>query len=86
MTFAHLKQATAASQRLNHQTRNTFNRIQNTFITTEIHEQGQSIGIQRIRYFGMEFIRFINVFCVHVGSHVLFKLTHRFVGHSEYPQ
>ena len=40
MTFAHLKQATAGSQRFYHRTRNTFNRILNTFITTEIHEQG----------------------------------------------
>ena len=45
MTFAHLSQATAASQRFYHRTRNTFNRIQNTFITTEIHEQGQFTGM-----------------------------------------
>ena len=43
MTFAHLSQATAASKRFYHRTQNTFNRIQNTFITTEIHEQGKLI-------------------------------------------
>ena len=41
MTFAHLSQATAASQRLFHRTQNTFNRIQNSFITIEIHDQGK---------------------------------------------
>ena len=40
MTFACLSQATALSKRVFHQTQNTFNRIQNTFITDEIHDQG----------------------------------------------
>ena len=40
MTFAHLSQATAASQRFYHRTQNTFNRIQNTYMTIEIHDQG----------------------------------------------
>ena len=34
-------QATALSQKVVHQTRNTFNRIQNTFITDEIHDIGK---------------------------------------------
>ena len=42
MTFAHLSQATAESQRLHHRTQNTFNRILNTFMTIEIHDQGKS--------------------------------------------
>ena len=41
MTFAHLSQATAASQRFFHRTQNTFNRIQDSFMTIEIHDQGQ---------------------------------------------
>ena len=40
MTFACLSQATATSKRVFHQTQNTFNRIQNTFITDEIHDTG----------------------------------------------
>ena len=40
MTFAHLSQATAASKRFDHRTQNTFNRIQNTYMTIEIHDQG----------------------------------------------
>ena len=40
MTFAHLSQATAASQRFYHRTQHTFNRIQNTYLTIEIHNQG----------------------------------------------
>ena len=42
MTFACLSQATATSKRVFHQTQNTFNRIQNTFITDEIHDQGKT--------------------------------------------
>ena len=42
MTFACLSQATATSKRVFHQTQNTFNRIQNTFITDEIHDQGKN--------------------------------------------
>ena len=42
MTFACLSQATALSKRVFHQTQNTFNRIQNTFITDEIHDQGKN--------------------------------------------
>ena len=42
MTFAHLSQATAASQRFYHRTQNTFNRIQNTYMSIEIHDQGAS--------------------------------------------
>ena len=42
MTFAVLSQATALSKRVFHQTQNTFNRIQNTFITDEIHDQGKT--------------------------------------------
>ena len=42
MTFACLSQATATSARVFHQTQNTFNRIQNTFITDEIHDQGKN--------------------------------------------
>ena len=40
-TFALLSQATAESQRLYHRTQNTVNRIQNSLITTEIHDQGR---------------------------------------------
>ena len=40
MTFACLSQATATSKRVFHHTQNTFNRIQNTFISDEIHDQG----------------------------------------------
>ena len=43
MTFACLSQATATSKRVFHQTQNTFNRIHNTFITDEIHDQGKTI-------------------------------------------
>ena len=42
MTFAVLSQATAESQRLYHRTQNTFNRIQNSLMTIEIHDQGKS--------------------------------------------
>ena len=42
MTFAHLSQATAESQRVDHRTQNTFNRIQNSLMTIEIHDQGKS--------------------------------------------
>ena len=42
MTFAHLSQATAESQRFFHRTQNTFNRIQNSLMTIEIHDQGKS--------------------------------------------
>ena len=42
MTFACLSQATALSKRVFHQTQNTFNRIKNTFITDEIHDQGKN--------------------------------------------
>ena len=41
MTFAVLSQATAESQRLYHRTQNTFNRIQNSLLTIEIHDQGK---------------------------------------------
>ena len=41
MTFAHLSQATAESQRYDHRTQNTFNRIIDTFMTIEIHDQGK---------------------------------------------
>ena len=40
MTFANLSQATAASKRVYHRTQNTFNRIQNTYMSIEIHHQG----------------------------------------------
>ena len=40
MTFAHLSQATNASQRFYHRTKNTFNRIQISLMTIEIHHQG----------------------------------------------
>ena len=43
MTFAHLSQATAESQRFYHRTQNTFNQIQNSFMTIEIHDQGESL-------------------------------------------
>ena len=49
MTFACLSQATATSKRVFHQTQNTFNRIHNTFITDEIHDQGKNINIHRIK-------------------------------------
>ena len=41
MTFANLSQTTAASQRFYHRTQNTFNRIQNSLMTIEIHDQGK---------------------------------------------
>ena len=40
LTFALLSEATASSQRVFHQSQNTINRIQNSFITNEIHDQG----------------------------------------------
>ena len=40
MTFAHLSQATAESQRYYHHSQNTFNQIQNSLMTKEIHDQG----------------------------------------------
>ena len=40
MTFANLSQATAASKKVYHRTQNTFNRIQNTYMSIEIHHQG----------------------------------------------
>ena len=40
MTFAYLSQATAASKRVYHRTQNTFNRIQNSLMSNEIHDQG----------------------------------------------
>ena len=40
MTFALLSEATASSQRVFHRCQNTFNRIQNSFLTNEIHDQG----------------------------------------------
>ena len=43
MTFNLLSQATADSQRYFHRSQNTFNRFQDTFITTEIHDQGKGI-------------------------------------------
>ena len=45
MTFACLSEATATSKRVFHQTQNTFNRIHNTFITDEIHDQGKQITL-----------------------------------------
>ena len=44
MTFAHLSQATAESRRIFHRTQNTFNRIQNSLMTIEIHDQGKFIS------------------------------------------
>lgn len=41
MTYAQLSQATAASQRFFHRTQTTFNKIQNTFVSNEIHDQGK---------------------------------------------
>ena len=41
MTFDHLSQATAESERFYHRTQNSYNRIQNSFMTIEIHDQGQ---------------------------------------------
>ena len=52
MTFAHLSQATAASKRFDHRTQNTFNRIQNTYMTIEIHDQG---WLQKMRLFHVAF-------------------------------
>ena len=40
MTFALLSEATASSKRFFHRSQNTFNRIQNSFVTNEIHDQG----------------------------------------------
>ena len=42
MTFDHLSQATAESQRYYHRTQHTFNRIQNLLMSTEIHNNGKS--------------------------------------------
>ena len=41
MTFAHISEATALSQRVFQRSQNTFNRIQNSFMTNEIHDQGE---------------------------------------------
>ena len=41
MTFDHLSQATAESERFYHRTQNSYNRIQNSFMTIEIHDQGE---------------------------------------------
>ena len=40
MTVDYLSQEIALSRRVFHQTQNTYNRIQNTFITDEIHDTG----------------------------------------------
>ena len=54
MTFACLSEATATSKRVFHQTQNTFNRIHNTFITDEIHDQGKQNYISQIRLAGLK--------------------------------
>ena len=41
MTYANLSQATAASQKFYHRSQNTFNQIQNSLMTIEIHDQGK---------------------------------------------
>ena len=53
MTFAKLSQATALSQRRYHRTQNTFNRISNSLMTIEIHDQGsqQKVHIIFLRQF-----------------------------------
>ena len=62
MTFAHISEATALSQRVFHQSQNTFNRIQNSFMTNEIHDQGQfssmisSLVSKRYRFLSCIFI------------------------------
>ena len=35
-----MSQATVTLQRMDHRTQNTFNRIQNSLMTIEIHDQG----------------------------------------------
>ena len=40
MTFARMSEATATLQRVFHRSQNTFNRIQNSFMSMEIHDQG----------------------------------------------
>ena len=40
ITFAQLSQATVTQERLFHRTQNTFNRIQNSLMSIEIHDQG----------------------------------------------
>ena len=50
MTFARLSQATAASQRFYHRTQNTVNRIQNSLMTIEIHDQGKLLMVFRIKF------------------------------------
>ena len=42
MTFAQLSQATATNQRFFHRTQSPFNRIQNSMMSIEIHDQGKS--------------------------------------------
>ena len=43
MTFADLSEATATLERVDHRSQNTFNRIQNSLMTIEIHDQGEMI-------------------------------------------
>ena len=47
MTFACLSQATATSARVFHHTQNTFNQM-NTFVTNEIHDQGNIVFVTQI--------------------------------------
>ena len=42
MTFAQMSQATETNQRFFHRTQNAFNRIQNSMMSIEIHDQGKS--------------------------------------------
>ena len=43
MTFADLSEATATLERVDHRSQNTFNRIQNSLMTIEIHDQGEIV-------------------------------------------
>jgi len=49
MTFAQLSQATVTNQRFFHRTRNTFNRIQNSLMSIEIHDQGYSQANKKLK-------------------------------------
>ena len=81
MTFACLSQATALSKRVFHQTQNTFNRIQNTFITDEIHDQGEKF-ISDVKFQGKLLIsyHFERKPCNSHHNSTIFQPIRRFVG------
>ena len=77
MTFAHLSQATAESQRVFHRTQNTFNRIQNSLLTIEIHDQGKLNTSCTYQYFSRH---------ENQGTHFFIQHKRHFAGLFQYQQ